>query len=161
MTKVISLPSLIRLVAAILIVLLLVPFTGRSFATIEKFWVFLTWGSTVVCVWGSWKARKSLAYVHDQEQSHPEQSWSSARISAVNHMATHLVLLITQIAWFQFGVRLAFTPPGPDASPRPTSTQIHFTATLILTELFVCGLAVFLVFRRQYLVNMVQRDGGD
>lgn len=153
--------NLLRLLAAIVLVALLRLPMGEDVSPLEMTWLTLTWGGVVGCAWGLWKATRSSVYVTHEQHENPELDYASARISALNHIVTHAVLLLTQLAWFSFGVRVGFAPAAPTATERPTTTQLHFTAVLLFMEILLVGLSIFMVIRRQALVDSVARIGGD
>lgn len=160
-TRAISPRNALRLLAAIGLVALVRLPMGDNLSGLEAVWLTLTWGGVVGCAWGLWKATRSSVYVTHEQHENPELDYASARISALNHIVTHGVLLLTQLAWFSFGVRVGFQAAAPSAPGRPTGTQIHFTAVLLFMELLLVGLSIFMVIRRQALVDSVARVGGD
>ncbi len=78
----------------------------------ERVWVFSAFVSAVFCVWGYAEARRTKGWVTDQQQTHPRRDYAGARIVAQTHYVTHIILLLAQLAFLQFGIFAALTAPA-------------------------------------------------
>lgn len=124
-----------------------------------RLWVVIVWASLCAASWGLWKAIRSFRWVNSEIKSKPSLDFSSAHISATNHLVTHLALFFVQFLWLEFGIFLGLSPVQPRGPV--TINNVHFTITLLLVEFAMTGLNFFLVIRRVVLVRNVQRIGGD
>jgi hypothetical protein len=153
--------TLLRLALACLAILLLRPAMGGRVSGIEQFWIALTWASAVASCWGAAKAIRSFRWVAAEMVARPYLDWRAARISTINHLTTHSVLLLVQVDWLALGLWFGFQPPAPSASAGITAQQVFFTAVLIVSEVLLTILNFILGVNRQRLVDQVQRAGGD
>lgn len=150
---------LLLVLAVVLLLAMLVFLPYLSF--IEGLWLSIVWSSMGAAFWGLRKAIRSWGWVRAEAVSDPKGDYSSADISAVNHLMTHWILFLAQLAWMPFALWIGTQPAAPHAGNVITPTQVIFTASLLLVEALLTGLNFGLVIRRQLLVRNVQRTGGD
>ncbi len=133
---------------------------AETASAVERIWTFLAAVSLGVALWGLAEARRTRGWVGDQAERHPRLDYSSAIIVAQTHNVTHLVLALVQGLFLLFGGFSALTAPvNPGAPVSPVGLAL--TIALIGVEVLLTGLNIWLVWRRDVLLQKVAEIGGD
>lgn len=127
---------------------------------IERIWVSVMAISTAFGFWGLARALQTRGWVYDQKHSHPDLDYAGAISVAQTHTVTHVCTLITTFALLTFGIVVALTLP---ANPGGTVTRNGYILSLcmIVVGAVKTFLNIYLVYKREKLVRVVQEIGGD
>lgn len=145
---------------ACLLVIALWMWRSDTASGLERAWVGMMTIAAGFGLWGLARAFQTSGWVGDEEARHPALDYSSARSVAQTHSVTHGCLLLTTLALLAFGLVAALTAPAHPTAP-PTRTSYALTAALLLVGLTKTFLNIYLVYKRDRLVQVVSAIGGD
>lgn len=127
---------------------------------LERFWVWLMCVATGFGLWGLARALQTRGWVMDEQSRHPTLNYASASSVAQTHVVTHAVTMITTFGLLLFGLTVAFSPPQKPGNPL-TRGQIVLTLTMLVIGFAKTYLNIYLVYKRDKLVQVVSELGGD
>jgi amino acid transporter len=127
---------------------------------IERAWVSVMAISTAFGFWGLARALQTRGWVNDEQHRHPNLDYVGALSVAQTHTVTHACTLITTVALLVFGIVVAFSLPTHPNDP-PARNAYILGACMITVGMVKTFLNIYLVYKREKLVKIVQEIGGD
>lgn len=124
-----------------------------------RFWTVIVWASLCGASWGLLDARRSSRMIDGERDRKPLRDYSTALISAKNHLVCHRCLFLAQTFWFAHAVFTGLQPEVAKAGP-VTPSDIASLVVLLGSELTLTYLNFWLVIRRRKLRANVQKIGG-
>lgn len=126
----------------------------------ERVWVWLASVSLGVALWGLAGARRTQGWVSDEQDRHSSLDYSSAAVVAQTHVVTHGALALAQLVLLAFGGFSALTAPVSRGAPI-SPVGYALTVALFAVEALLTALNIWLVWRREVLIQRVIAIGGD
>lgn len=127
---------------------------------LERFWVGMMTISTGFGLWGLARALQTRDWVGDEQIRNPRGDYTNAFSVAQTHVVTHACTLVTTLALLVFGINQAITLPINPGRP-PTRGTYVLTVAFLVVGVVKTFLNIYLVYKRDRLVQRVQELGGD
>lgn len=126
---------------------------------LERVWVGMMTISTGFGLWGLARALQTRGWVGDEQAAHPRLDYTAAVSVAQTHIVTHACILITTVCLLVFGAAVALTLPVNPGAP-PTRNSYVLTIAMLVIGVTKTFLNIYLVYKRDRLVKVVQELGG-
>lgn len=127
---------------------------------LERIWIGLMTVATGFGLWGLARALQTRSWVDDEQVRNPHLNYASALSVAQTHVVTHAATMITTFALLFFGMVVAFSPPANPHAPVSRNSYV-LTGTMLAIGIAKTFLNIYLVYKRDKLVSVVQQIGGD
>ena len=127
---------------------------------LERWWIGLMTIATGFGLWGLARALQTRGWVHDEQHRYPKRDYASALSVAQTHVVTHATTMVTTVALLFFGLVVAYQPPAR-AGVTVSRSTVALTLTMIVIGVCKTFLNIYLVYKRDKLVRVVQSIGGD
>ncbi len=125
-----------------------------------RLWTAIVWVSLCAAGWGLSDARWSSRVVRRAIVDHPDGDYSTAIVSAKNHLVAHWTLFLVQVYWFAHAIFTGRQPGIPRIGPI-TPSEVASIVVLLASEITLMALNFWLLFGRRKLRRNVLRIGGD